>query len=100
MSILYPVSYTQCFFTRPITEGNISDVQNMPIVGASIVLKGTQLGTVTDEKGVFMLKVEKQENGFLIISSVGYLKKEIPIDFITAQTSGIRIQLEAEIQVN
>ena len=86
------------FSQDQLLRGIISDVQNMPIVGASIVLKGTQLGTVTDEKGVFMLKVEKQENGFLIISSVGYLKKEIPIDFITGQTSGIRIQLEAEIQ--
>ncbi|HSZ32311.1 MAG TPA: SusC/RagA family TonB-linked outer membrane protein [Puia sp.] len=59
--------------------------------GISVIEKGTNNGTITDDKGRFSLSVH-DENSILIISSVGYSPKEVPI---TANAGTIEITLEA-----
>lgn len=46
--------------------------------GASILLKGTNIGTVTDLNGKFVIDVPSG-NSILIISSVGFTKQEITV---------------------
>ncbi|MFC2137491.1 SusC/RagA family TonB-linked outer membrane protein [Bacteroidota bacterium] len=46
--------------------------------GATVLLKGTTVGTVTDVDGNYSLEVKDSE-GTLVISYVGYTSKEIPI---------------------
>lgn len=43
--------------TTKVTGVVISADDNEPIIGASIVVKGTMIGTVTDFEGVFSLEV-------------------------------------------
>ena len=63
-----------------IITGTIMDEKNQPLVGASIVLEGTTKGVVTDENGAFKFELgDKEANGVLIISFVGYEKQIIPI---------------------
>lgn len=57
--------------------GTVIDSQGDPIIGASILVKGTTNGTVTDIDGNFSLVVP--EKGTLVISYIGYLLKELPI---------------------
>jgi Ca-activated chloride channel homolog len=49
-----------------------------PLVGASIVIKGTTIGTLTDTAGMYSLVVPK-DNMTIIISFTGYNNEEIPI---------------------
>ena len=46
-----------------------------PVAGASVVVKGTTNGTVTDMDGKFVLEVKKGD--VIVISFIGYLTQEI-----------------------
>jgi len=51
-----------------------------PLNGASLRIKGTNLGTITNEKGYFTIKFSKKKNNQLIISYTGHKSKQIEID--------------------
>lgn len=55
---------------------------NGELPGVSIVLKGTQIGTITDANGRFSLDIPEsaRENGVLVFSFVGYESKEVPVN--------------------
>ncbi|WP_159063558.1 TonB-dependent receptor [Parabacteroides bouchesdurhonensis] len=57
--------------------GTIKDHQNEPIIGANIIEKNTQNGTITDENGYFSLDINP--NSTLVVTYIGYLPKEIPV---------------------
>ena len=57
-------------------SGTVSDAQG-PVIGATIMEKGTSNGTVTDFDGNFTLNVKP--GAVLVISYVGYLTQEVPV---------------------
>ena len=65
---------------RPLT-GTVKNSENgAVIVGASVVIKGTTKGTVTNNDGKFTLDVPtKGNNNVLVISSVGFTSTEIKL---------------------
>ncbi len=65
---------------RPLT-GTVKNSENgAAIVGASVVIKGTTKGTVTNNDGKFTLDVPtKGNNNVLVISSVGFTSTEIKL---------------------
>ncbi|TSD67958.1 TonB-dependent receptor [Inquilinus sp. KBS0705] len=79
--------------TPPINvKGKIIDkVTGETIIGASVLIKGTSQGTVTDVNGAFTLSVE--ENAVLVITYIGYETIEVPVNgqsniLVRLQTSG------------
>ena len=60
-------------------KGTVTDANEEPLIGASVVVKGqTSLGTVTDFDGNFVLKVPS-ESTVLVISYVGMTTKEVKV---------------------
>lgn len=55
----------------------ISGTDNTPLVGASVQVKGTDIGTTTDESGNFSLNVP--ENAVLQFGHVGFTEQEVPV---------------------
>ena len=78
-------------------RGTVVNSNNIFISGASVVIKETQSGTSTDNTGVFVLKTGGEKKLTLIISSVGYLKKEILVAAENADNIIIRLDDEAKI---
>src|SRR5690606_41287369 len=72
---IVPHSWAQ---TQRIT-GAIKDNQNRVVVNASVLVKGTNLGTASDAGGNFEISVP-QEYNTLIFSAVGYADQEIVIN--------------------
>ncbi len=58
-------------------SGKITDENNEAIPGASVVIKGTNQGTVTDLNGIFGINAANNDVT-LIISYIGYVTKEVP----------------------
>ena len=58
--------------------GVIKDDDGQPLIGATVLLKGSAVGTVTDVDGKFTINAP--ENSILVISYVGFLSKEIIVD--------------------
>jgi len=61
-----------------VTGTVIDGSDNTPIIGASVMVKGTTLGITSDINGQFSLKVPAGKNT-LVISSVGYKTQEVNI---------------------
>ena len=59
-------------------SGTVADKQTgEPMPGVSVVLKGSTLGTTTDSKGAFQLKLPAQQST-LLFSFLGYKPLEVP----------------------
>ena len=58
-------------------QGLVRDIDGLPLPGASILLKGTSIATVTDIDGRFKLDLEEVEQPVIIISYIGYESQEV-----------------------
>ncbi len=62
---------------KPIT-GLVVDAKGEAIIGASVIVKGTSNGTVTDINGSFKMNVPG--DGKIVVSYIGYQKQEISVN--------------------
>lgn len=58
--------------------GVVKDDVGEPVIGANILVKGTNNGVITDMEGRFSLKIP-QANALLIVSYIGYISQEIQV---------------------
>lgn len=58
----------------------VDDITNQPIIGASVNIKGTTHGVVTDTEGKFYFQTGQKFPYTLIVSYIGYKKTEIIVD--------------------
>ncbi|WMI64141.1 SusC/RagA family TonB-linked outer membrane protein [Aestuariibaculum sp. YM273] len=75
-----------------IVSGKIVDAAKIPVPGASIMIKGTHLGTFTDFDGNYSLKVTSSKN-ILMISSLGFKTQEV----LVGDRTVINITLEEDV---
>ncbi|MFY7909503.1 MAG: TonB-dependent receptor [Emticicia sp.] len=74
-------------------SGKVIDaITNEPLIGASVSIKGTTNGSITDINGEFSLLTGQKLPFTIVVSSVGYLKKEIVIN-----DNKIEIKLEQDV---
>lgn len=59
--------------------GVVTDTKNEPLIGATVMVKGTTTGTITDFDGKFILNVP-DANCVLEFSYIGFQSKEIPLN--------------------
>lgn len=78
--------------TKHLT-GSVFDESGEPIIGASVLLKGSTIGTVTGMDGDFSLNLP--EDGILVISYIGYQGQEVPV----AGKNNIRIVLQEDTEL-
>ncbi|MBN2524606.1 MAG: TonB-dependent receptor [Bacteroidales bacterium] len=71
------LSFAGVWAQKTIT-GIIQDENDEPLIGATIVMKGTNQGTVSDVNGYYSIEV-RDENDILVFSFLGYLAEEIPV---------------------
>jgi len=61
---------------RKIT-GKVTDASNLPVAGATIAVKGSNVATQTNADGIFSLTVPA--NSVLVVSFVGFEPREYPV---------------------
>jgi Ca-activated chloride channel family protein len=66
------------FLSARTISGKVYDKQNNPLPGVNISIKGTNLGTTTDQKGCFSISIA-DNNAVLVFSFVGYIQKELKV---------------------
>ncbi len=70
-------------------KGKVTDAKGAPMTGATVVVKGTTVGTVTDPDGNFSLSVPSEIKS-LLISFIGYESKVIQIG--SQSTYSVRLE--------
>lgn len=75
-------------------SGIVRDVTGEPIIGASVFVKGTKIGTITNVDGEFSLDVPA--NSTLMVSYIGFATREIPVK----NHSNLKITLDEDAAHN
>lgn len=81
----------QCLFAQTTVKGTVTNAEDgQEIVGVSVIIKGTQIGTVTDIDGFYTIDVPADRNT-LVFSFVGMETKEVQI---SSGTKTVNVALE------
>ncbi|WP_149273465.1 SusC/RagA family TonB-linked outer membrane protein [Pareuzebyella sediminis] len=92
---------TSIAWAQTTVTGTVTDIQNIPLPGATVVEKGTTNGATTDFDGNFSLQVDNT-NVVLVVSYLGYATKEVSLageTNITVQLAEDATQLEDVVVV-
>jgi TonB-linked SusC/RagA family outer membrane protein len=77
--IIVPKPHQEIITQAPITvTGTVNDEKGRPIPGASVRLKGSNIGTVTDGNGHYSIKIPEGK-GVLVFSFIGSATREINV---------------------
>ena len=80
-------------YSQSQVSGSVSDNQNMTgIPGVNVVIEGTNIGTVTDFDGNFVLNTSQAPPFNLVISYVGYSAQKVSV---TSSGQDINVSLSA-----
>lgn len=81
----------QVSFAQTVTiSGLVSDSEGQPLPGASVLVKGTAIGGITDFDGNFTISVDNAASKILVVSYIGFKIKEIEL---TGQNQSIDVVL-------
>jgi hypothetical protein len=116
---LFLVFFPVLLFAQRITvSGVVADSEGIPLEFANVQVKGTMIGTMTDEKGKFSLSITPKDSTVLVFTYIGYSTNEIVIyspqedvtmnvhmraqsyELETAVVTGTRIQTNTMERIN
>ncbi len=90
--LLFSVCSTAGIYAQRTVTGTVLDDNQQPVASANVVLKGTQIGALTDSNGKFTINVPST-GGSLLISFIGFTTQEVPIG--TSSVLTVTLQTEA-----
>jgi hypothetical protein len=71
--------FTEAYSQDIQVSGKVIDSKdNTPMIGVSVVVKGTTIGTITDIDGNY--SIESPVTGTLVFSFLGYKTQEVPVN--------------------
>jgi len=89
--LLFFVAGTAGAYAQRTVTGTVVDKDQLPVIGANVVVKGTTIGAITDGLGKYSIVVPSTGNT-LVISFIGYAPQEIPI----GASSIVNVTLQSE----
>lgn len=97
--LLVLASFTLWNFAKAQTEikGKVNDATGLPLIGSTVVIKGTKNFALTDENGEFSLQSPSAYPIRLQVNFVGF--KEYLIDFNSSPSEAIIIHLEEDLEL-
>lgn len=104
MTVVKLYSFLFCLFILPFAAfsasndlgsiaGTVFDETNQPIVGASVILKGTVRSVATNEKGEYLIRNVEIGTYTLVISSIGFQTLEKSTTILRGQITTLNIIL-------
>lgn len=78
---------------RPL-RGSVVDTAGEPLIGATVQVEGTTIGTSTDIDGNFVIRVADGQT--LMVSYIGYTPKKIKV---TSSTENLRVELSENAEM-
>ncbi|WP_299530170.1 TonB-dependent receptor [Ulvibacterium sp.] len=101
LMLIFLLGIVSVSWAQTTVTGTVTDDQNTPLPGASVIEKGTTNGTTTNFDGNFTIEVS-DSNAVLEVSYLGYTTMDIPLagqTNVTVQLSEDATQLEDVVVV-
>ncbi|MEM6319142.1 MAG: carboxypeptidase-like regulatory domain-containing protein [Bacteroidota bacterium] len=80
-----------------VIEGTVTDQNNSPLIGATVLLKGTNIGAATDVNGQYRIKDIVAGRYVLEVASLGYQTLEKAVALVKGQTLTHNFTLEEDL---
>ena len=99
--LLVVVGFTFSLSAQRTVSGVISDQSGTPMIGANVLVDGSDVGTITDIDGAFSLQVP-DNSSTLLVSYTGYLDQKIDItesSYVTIDLREDRLLLDEVVVV-
>ena len=78
-----------------VLKGLVVDEKGQPLPGATVILKGTALGVVTDTAGIFKIALPDGDKHVLVVSFVGMKSREI---VVTPDVKSVNVTMEEDVE--
>jgi len=78
---------------RPILGIVLSSEDSTPILGVTVMVKGTKQGTITDIRGLFTLPAPQDSAAILVAQFIGMKSKEIKLK----DSSYVKVEMETDV---
>lgn len=88
VAVLMTAAAGTAFGQERTIAGNVSDDRGEPVIGATVVVKGTSVGTVTAAEGTF--RIQAKTGDVLVVSFLGYSTVEVSVG--AASTYGVTLK--------
>jgi TonB-dependent starch-binding outer membrane protein SusC len=62
-----------------VTGTLVSATDKQPLIGATVLVKGTNNGVTTDTKGKYTIKVDNPADAVLVVAYLGFIQQEVPV---------------------
>ncbi len=90
--LVFSVCSAAGIYAQRTVTGTVLDDKQQPVASANVVVKGTQIGVLTDNNGKFAINVPAS-GGTLVISFIGFTTQEVPIG--TGSVVNVTLQTES-----
>ncbi|MEO1262150.1 MAG: TonB-dependent receptor [Bacteroidota bacterium] len=82
-----------------ILSGTVTDADGVSLIGANVVVKGSTIGTISDEMGKYMLQLPAGTQT-IVSSYTGYADKEMEVTIADGATVNLDFVLDAGTQLD
>lgn len=79
-------------YTQAIISGTVTDQNNHPVTGASVYIKNTLDGGISDNAGFFNFNTTEKGNKLLVVTYLGDQKDSLPLN-ISGNISGLLLKV-------
>lgn len=79
-------------YAQAIISGAVTDQNNHPVTGASVYIKNTLDGGISDNTGLFNFSTTEKGNQLLVVSYLGDVKDSLQLN-ISGNISGLRLKV-------
>ena len=79
LTLFFIVAFSSNTFAQKAITGTITDADNAPLIGATVMAEGTTVGTITDIDGNFSLTLPAGVES-VVVSYTGYETKTMPVN--------------------
>lgn len=77
-----------------VIKGKVTDNKKSPLPGVTVLIKGTSIGVVTDNDGVYKITLPDQKETALVFSFIGMVSKEVKI----TNQKEVNVVLEEDVE--
>src|SRR5690554_4731157 len=99
LTLFFACLAQDAFSQQARIEGRVLDETGFGLPGASVLIMGTSIGSVTDLDGYFQLEVGNVESPVLRVSFIGYTSQEIAVNDQTAFTITLQQDMQSLSEV-
>lgn len=82
-----------------VVKGRVLDESGQPLVGATVYIKGTNIGCTTNNEGHFLLKRVPSRSMDVIVSYLGYVTQEQKADLTRGREAILTFEMDQDSKV-